>query len=390
LGKTPARSGGSITMEAPACAPRHRGRFCLGFGPYHGALTRASDDAGKPFLTEAISSRLACMADPVERDGPWSAGSMRSLAEQGILAAFVPVEHGGKGADEAQLLEALTDIAASCLTTALAVSQWAAAVRIIAGGPADVRDALLPALARGDTFTTVGISQITTSRQHLGRPVLVASRDAEGWRLDGLCPWVTGADASDTIVTGAVTADGDQLFFVVPTDGDGVVIDPPLDMLALSGSRTSAVHLDAARPAHVIAPPPQKNSRTGGLATSALALGSARAAVTLVAHEAARRSDLAPVARGLEAELSSLHSRLTTAARDGVALADRDALRADATSFVLRAAQAAITSSKGAGFVRGHPAERIARESFFFLVWSCPQSVSSALLCEWAGRVSRY
>jgi alkylation response protein AidB-like acyl-CoA dehydrogenase len=310
---------------------------------------------------------------------------MRLLADSGILAAFVGTEHGGTAATEPRLLEALTDIASACLTTALALSQWAAAVRIIASGLGPTCSALLPSLARGATFTTVGISQITMSRQHLGRPVLVASHDTRGWRLDGLCPWVTGADASDTIVTGAATEDGRQLFFVVPTDGEGVVIDPPLDMLALSGSRTSAVRLDAVRPAHVIEPSAQQAARTGGLATTALALGSARAAVQLVQREASCRADLAPIGISLEQELGSLGARLERAARDGIALGDRDSLRGDATSLVLRAAQAAITSSKGAGFVRGHPAERFARESFFFLVWSCPQSVSSALLCEWAG-----
>jgi len=35
--------------------------------------------------------------------------------------------------------------------------------------------------------------------------------------------------------------------------------------------------------------------------------------------------------------------------------------------------------------VAGHPAERLVRESLFFLVWSCPQSVSAAVMCELAG-----
>jgi alkylation response protein AidB-like acyl-CoA dehydrogenase len=187
------------------------------------------------------------------------------------------------------------------------------------------------------------------------------------------------------IVTGAATEGGRQLFFVVPTDAHGVVIDPPLDMLALTGSRTSAVHFDGARPTFVIEPSAQQAARAGGLATTALALGSARAAVALVQREASCRADLAPIGTNLANELADLLARLESAARDGIAIADRDTLRGDATSLVLRAAQAAVTSSKGAGFVRGHPAERIARESFFFLVWSCPQSVSSALLCEWAG-----
>jgi hypothetical protein len=52
---------------------------------------------------------------------------------------------------------------------------------------------------------------------------------------------------------------------------------------------------------------------------------------------------------------------------------------------VTRAAQAALTASKGTGFVVGHPAERLVRESAFFLVWSCPQAVASAVMCELAG-----
>jgi hypothetical protein len=35
--------------------------------------------------------------------------------------------------------------------------------------------------------------------------------------------------------------------------------------------------------------------------------------------------------------------------------------------------------------VVGHPAERLLRESMFFLVWSCPQPVTESLLCDLAG-----
>ena len=328
---------------------------------------------------------LASLADRSASEGPWASGAVRVLAHRGILARFVPADCGGTAADEATLVETLAATATACLTTALAVSQWAAAVRIIAAGPASVRAALLPPLARGDAFTTVGISQLTTSRRHLGRPVLAADRDVAGWRLDGICPWVTGADACETIVTGAQTTGGGQMFFVVPTAAAGVEIEPPLAMLALSGSRTAVVRLTGVRPAHVIEPAEKNAPRTGGLATTALALGAARASIAVVAGEAARRKPLAPVATRLEAELGGLFERLTRAAREGLAAENRDSLRAAATDLVLRAAQAALTASKGAGFITGHPVERLVRESLFFLVWSCPQAVADALLCEFSG-----
>ncbi len=204
------------------------------------------------------------------------------------------------------------------------------------------------------------------------------------WRLGGLCPWVTGADSSNTIVTGAATVDGGQLFFVVPTDATGLVIEPPLEMLALSGSRTSVVRFEAVRPTAVIAPP-AGGPRTGGLATTAVAVGAARAAIAVLGREAEQRAALEPVAVQLETEAAEVSAQVHAAAVAGIDAVARDRLRTDANSLVVRAAQAALTATKGAGFVRGHPAERLARESLFFLVWSCPQAVATATLCELAG-----
>ncbi|MCE9629897.1 MAG: acyl-CoA/acyl-ACP dehydrogenase [Planctomycetia bacterium] len=333
---------------------------------------------------DSLGETLAALADRTAHDGPWRSGAFTALAKFGLLAGFVPRDCGGTGAAEQGLVAALVVIAERCLTTALALTQWAAAVRIIIGATADVRATLLPPLARGDTRTTVGISHLTTSRRHLGTPALTASRDGAAWRLNGFCPWVTGADSSGTIVTGAATEDGGQMFFVVPTDATGLTVDPPMTMLALSGSRTAAVHFAGVRPAHAIAPA-GGGPRTGGLATTALAVGAARASTAAIAREAQARPGLAPIAAEFTAEIAGLMARLAAGAREGIEPEQRDQLRAAANGLVVRAAQAALTASKGAGFLAGHPVERLVRESLFFLVWSCPQAVSDAVLCELAG-----
>jgi alkylation response protein AidB-like acyl-CoA dehydrogenase len=342
-------------------------------------------DRPEPWQLESLCAELRRQADRSAADGPWRSGGFAALARHGVLAGFVPEDCGGTAAGEPALIAMLGAVAECCLTTALALTQWASAVRIIAAGPSAVRAAHLPALARGDSLTTVGISQLTTSRQHAAAPALLATATDGGWRLDGVCPWVTGGDAVDTIVTGAATADGGRMFFIVPTDARGLVVEPPLEMLALSGSRTSAVHLRGVRAADAI-PPGEGGPRTGGLATTALAVGATRAAIAIVRGEAAARPGLAPIVAGLDAETASLAERLAAAASFGIEPADRDRLRADANGLVVRAAQAALTATKGAGFVRGHPAARLARESLFFLVWSCPEAVSTAMLCEFAGR----
>jgi len=195
---------------------------------------------------------------------------------------------------------------------------------------------------------------------------------------------VTGAGACDTIVVGAALPDGGRGFFLVEAGAVGVAIGPPLDMLALSGSRTAAVRFAGVRPAGVLSLSGDA-PRTGGLATTALAVGAARAALGLLKREASARPALMPVSVGLETEARGVQHDLLAAASVGADQPLRDRLRATATSLAIRAAQASLTACKGAGFVAGHPAERLVREAHFFLVWSCPEAVSAAMICELAG-----
>ena len=334
------------------------------------------DPAPLAVLCDALGERAAA----TDELGPWQSGAFDLLARAGVLAGFIPTADGGTGATEPAILDALVAIASRCLTTALALTQWASGCRIITGGDDATRSRWLPALAAGTITTTVGIAQLSTSRRHLGAPALAARMANGAWRLTGLCPWVTGADSADAIVTGAVRDDGRQLFFIVPTDSPGLAIAPPMRMLALSGSRTSSVTFTDVAPVAVIEPQATGGVRTGGLATTALALGSTRLALTVLEGEAAAREALAPVAEALRAEAAAVATRLRRAATDEAE--DRDHLRADANGLVIRAAQAALTATKGAGFVAGHPAERLVREAHFFLVWSCPQTVAGITLCE--------
>ncbi|HJT76198.1 MAG TPA: acyl-CoA dehydrogenase, partial [Gemmataceae bacterium] len=55
-------------------------------------------------------------------------------------------------------------------------------------------------------------------------------------------------------------------------------------------------------------------------------------------------------------------------------------LRGRANALVLQATQAALTASKGTGFLLDHPAQRWARQALFFLVWSCPRPAAEATL----------
>jgi alkylation response protein AidB-like acyl-CoA dehydrogenase len=123
---------------------------------------------------------------------------------------------------------------------------------------------------------------------------------------------------------------------------------------------------------------------TGGLQTSALAIGLSWAATAYLEKEAAQRPDLRVAAAGLRKECESVEGDLLSLSA-GQGECTPISVRAQANSLALRATQAALSAAKGTGFIAGHPVGRWCREALFFLVWSCPQPVMAANLCEFAG-----
>ena len=322
--------------------------------------------------------------------GPWKSGALSKIAISGGLAGWIQKDDGGTEASEKAIMEFLIALASSCLTTALALTQWASAVRILSRASLETRARFLPDLATGQQFTTVGISQLTTSQQHLDRPILTATQINNTWSLEGRCPWVTGADSVSTLVTGAISINSQKTqatphFFVLETNSSGVKIAPPMELLALTGSRTSSIELDHVSPAAEIVSKSESGPQTGGLGTTALAVGSTRASLAILEQESFRRGQLKPIFEELEKEVAVIESMLFQFATKGIGTQERNLLRQRANTLVTRTAQAALTASKGAGFVKGHPAEHLIRESMFYLVWSCPQSVTESLLCDFAG-----
>jgi alkylation response protein AidB-like acyl-CoA dehydrogenase len=338
-------------------------------------------------LPADVAATLAAHADAADRDFAWPAVSWELVRAAGVLEWAIPTIYGGRELDTHALLHGYERLASACLTTAFILSQRDAAVRRIRdSGRDDLGRELLRPLACGGRFATVGLSQLTTSRQHTG-PALRATETAAGFTLEGVMPWVTGADQADHLITGAVLGDGRQVLLVLPADSSGVSVKLPLDLMALAGSRTAEVVCDKVtvdRP-WLLAGPVENvmkgGSRggTGGLETSCLALGLAGAAIDYLLGEAANRPELRPLAERLEAARVHVRDEMHRLAGGGAPEAAL-ALRARANALVLRATQAALTASKGAGFVHPHPAQRWARQALFFLVWSCPRPAAEATL----------
>ena len=340
-----------------------------------------------------LREQLAAMAVDLEQPGAWPRRQLELCTEQGVFRWFVPMVHGGAEWAPEEIARGYLELGAGCLVTTFVITQYTGAARRIAASENDeLKAELLPQLVHGEIFSTVGISHLTTSRRHLKKNILRAVETAEGFVLDGMAPWVTGAPQADNVVVGATLDDGRQILIVVPTDADGIETPEPKPLVALNASQTGPLVL---RNCHVprrflLAGPVEEvmkqgvGARTGGVQTSTLAVGLSRAAIGFLFGESEQRPELLEPAEAFRLEADQLAEELIASAAGELTCSAAE-LRTRANSLALRASQAALAAAKGAGFMATHPAGRWCREALFFLVWSCPQPVMAANLCELAG-----
>jgi alkylation response protein AidB-like acyl-CoA dehydrogenase len=342
---------------------------------------------------DALCNELAQRTADLDVSGVWPAEQLELCGRFGVFQWFQPKDWGGQDWSELDIVRGYLRLSAACLTTTFIITQRSGACRRIADSPYRViKLRLLPGLASGATFATVGISHLTTSRRHLGKPVLRAEETQKGFILDGFSPWVTGAACADIVVLGAQLADNRQVLLALPAGLEGVTIPAPARLIGLVASQTGEIHckrvavgrewLISGPEADVMKGP--GGAKTGGLQTSTLAVGLTTSALQYLEHESQQRADLKKPTAELRREHTAIEKDLLSLAA-GKEVCTTEALRARANSLVLRATQAALAAAKGAGYVVGHPAGRMAREALFFLVWSCPQPVMQANLCELAG-----
>lgn len=356
-------------------------------------MNDASDDFGPGQRDlDALIKQLAALDNNVDQAGSWPEPLWQALVHAGANRWAIPPEFGGEPLARPTLLARYARVAEGSMTAAFILSQHDAGVRRLAlSMERPVARRWLDQIARGKAFTTVGLSQLTTSTRHGAQAVRAEERPGGSFRINGLVPWVTAAPRADVLVIGAATDDGRQLLVALPADRPGVTVRPPFALAALQASCTAEVVCEAVEVAadevligpalNVMASPAA--SGTGGLETSALALGQALAAVRGIMAEG--RDPLIEPALALQIEWQTLWRDLCATALEAPGAPSSASIRGQSNALVLRATQAYLTARKGSGFLLDDPAQRWARQALFFLVWSCPSPVANAAVRGMAG-----
>jgi hypothetical protein len=150
---------------------------------------------------------------------------------------------------------------------------------------------------------------------------LVASRHADGWRLDGLRRWCSGAPFLTDALVRASSEDGERLFLVSLSLLGVDPISGSWPAIGMAGSATVDVAFDAVELTDdaAVGPPDFYLSRVGfwrgAAGVAAVWLGGAEAAAAIVAGRAGRDPHRLAHLGAIQARLVSLNLLLATVAR---------------------------------------------------------------------------
>lgn len=252
----------------------------------------------------------------------------------------------------------------------------------------DLARDLLPGLRTGRLLAAVAFAHL----RRPGPPNPRATRIPGGWRLEGSLDWVTSWDIADVVLVlaqGTGPDEGRILASFLPAGrGEawpGLAPGPVLSLLAMSGTHTRPIDLDAVTvPDERVAAVLDREAwlredTTMSASTSPGVFGVIRGALADLAHLAQERSG-----RGLMELTEVLVDEARVARSDAYAAADaivdvgseagpprtseRLRLRARALDLAMRAATATVIASAGSAMRVGSPAGRRAREALFLQV----------------------
>ena len=310
-----------------------------------------------------------------------------ALAGAGLMGLAGPAPWGAAPPVRRAVTEAL---AGACGTTWFCWAQHHTPLAMVVSADDEaVRERWLEPLVTGRELAAVAFAHV----RRPGPPAVTATRDGEGWRLDGVLDWVTSWSICDTVLVVAqgTGADADSLVMVMlaPHEGRGVASGPPLPLAAMGGTWTCPVRLGAV-------PVPASDvvlvvDREGWLAADRLGtanasphtFGLAAAVLAELARTGERRGATSAgggpadataalrLAEVLQSELDDLRGeayRLLDEEPADEQIERRLALRAASQELLVRATTGLVTARAGAAVRLSDPAQRWHREAMFHLV----------------------
>ncbi|WP_346620853.1 acyl-CoA dehydrogenase family protein [Blastococcus montanus] len=339
-------------------------------------------------VRDIADAELAPKAAEYEREERFPREVFRLLGDAGLMGLPFAEDVGGGGQPYEVYLQVVEELAARWASVALGISVHTLACSPVAnfGTEAQRRD-LLPEMVGGTLLGAYSLSEA-----HAGSDVAAMRASAtpadDGWTARGEKAWVTHGGHADFYSTFLRTpADGERAIscFHLTPDLPGLSAARPEEKMGLTGSTTSALHLDDVPiPADRLVGEPGRGMAialgaldSGRLGISAVAVGLAQSALDVAVGYAVEREAFGrPIAEhqgvsfllaDMAAAVESARATYLVAARrkDAGKPFSRQASIAKlvATDAAMKVTTDAVQVLGGAGYTRDHPAERYMREA---------------------------
>jgi hypothetical protein len=213
------------------------------FSPEQGAFVeeveRFLDEHDDPEVFDVTRENMAQIVDT-----PARRAFMAAMGDQGWLGMTWPAEYGGtegEGIYEYLLNESLARRGGPQIGKGVGI----VGKTIIRHGSDKLKREFLPKILRNEVEFAVGYSEPNAGSDAASMQ-LKATRDGDGWRLNGQKTWTTSAHFAEWYWVGARTDPGAPkhhgiTLFLVPLDQPGITVKP---IWTMGDERTNEVYLD--------------------------------------------------------------------------------------------------------------------------------------------------
>jgi len=174
------------------------------------------------------------------------------LGELGFLGMLIPEEYDGLGLDMLTYLYALEEISWGDASVAVSMSVHNSLPTqvLLQHGTEEQKDRWLKPMARGEMLGAFSLSEAGAGSDAVAIQAQ-ATREGDGWRLQGEKMWVTNGASADLVLLMVRTDSRSDRrgghgigAFMVPTDSPGYVPGRKEKKLGIRGSETVAVSLE--------------------------------------------------------------------------------------------------------------------------------------------------
>jgi len=332
--------------------------------------------------------------DRDDREDSCDLEPVRRLGELGFLGMLIPEAWDGLGLDMLTYLYVLEEIAwgDASVAVSMSVHNSLPTQTLLRHGTNEQKERWLKPMARGELLGAFSLTEADAGSD-AAAIVSQATRDGDGWRLNGAKMWVTNGASADVVLMMVRTDDPTDRkgsrgigAFLVPTGADGYIPGKKERKMGLRGSETVSVTLQDLYlgPEYLIGEPGNgfryalEALEGGRLGIAAQAIGIAEAALDYSRDSAEERVQFGrPIKdfQGLQFKLADMATRVEAARgllyRAALAY-DADEVRKRklssmaklvASETATQVTREAVQVFGGYGYSREYPVERLFRDA---------------------------